>query len=381
VGAQRRERGSHMGITKRADSLYLEFRVIDDGDILRLAAPHEGGKLKRWKCYTLNRKLAKDQESIVRTNLMKGIVKSERIAKVPMFREWAKRYLDLPEVKALRSYDKHVTTVMNRLVPFFGDRLLTDIRAHDVEAYRAGRTRGDGEAAAISTTNWDHAVLKAMLNKAIKRDLLTVNPAKKVSLPDPQNERDRILTADEWTRLYAEAADHLKPIMLVAYRVGMRYSEIVRLTWDRVDRERGLITLRAIDTKTKRPRQVPMTADVLATLKELHKVRYLGQDRVFLRDGKPITSVKTAMKNAKKRASITNFRFHDMRHCAATSLRRAGVDNTTAMAIIGHRSERMWRRYNTIDATDLRAAAAKVNTLITLTAEQSETSVANTAKS
>ena len=52
-------------------------------------------------------------------------------------------------------------------------------------------------------------------------------------------------------RLYSEAADHLKPILLVAYRLGMRYSEIVQLTWDRVDRERGLITLRSIDTKTK----------------------------------------------------------------------------------------------------------------------------------
>ena len=86
------------------------------------------------------------------------------------------------------------------------------------------------------------------------------------------------------------------------------------------------------------------------------------------------------MKNAKRRAYITNFRFHDMRHCAATSLRRAGVDNTTAMAIIGHRSERMWRRYNTIDANDLRAAAAKVNTLITLTTEQTDSPVANSMK-
>ena len=184
-----------MGITKRSDSLYLEFRVIDDGDTLRLAAPHEGGKLKRWKCYTLNRKQAKDQESIVRTNLMKGIVQSERMAKVPMFRDWAKKYLDLPEVRGLRSYGKHVTTVTNRLVPFFDDRLLSDIRAHDVEAYRASRKREDGKAASLSTTNWDDAVLKAMLNKAIQRDLLMVNPASKVSLPDPQNERDRTLQA------------------------------------------------------------------------------------------------------------------------------------------------------------------------------------------
>ncbi len=155
-----------------------------------------------------------------------------------------------------------MTTVNDRLIPFFGDQLLTDLQAHDVEVYRANRLRADGKPAALSTVIWDHAVLKAMLNKAIQRDLLEVNAASKVSLPTPRNERDRILADDEWTRLYHEVADHLRPIILVAYRVGMRYGEIVNLTWDRVDRERGVISWRALDTKTRRPRQIPMTADV-----------------------------------------------------------------------------------------------------------------------
>lgn len=368
-----------MGLTERDDSLYVEFRVVDDGKMLRLAEPHEGGKLKRWKCHTLSRELAGKQAAIIKTNLMKGIVQSERRAKVPTFREWAKRYLDLPEVKGLRSHANHVETVNVRLVPFFGDRLLTDISADDVEDFRAGRTRKDGTPAALSTINWDHAVLKAMLNKAVKRDVLTVNPASRVSLPNPQNERDRILKDEEWTRLYAEAADHLKPILLTGFRLGMRLGEILTLTWDRVDRERGLLTLRAMDTKTKQPRRVPMTADLLATFRGLHRVRYLGQDRVFLRDGKPIADIRTAFANAKERAKVKDFRFHDLRHCAATALRRSGVDNTTAMTIIGHKSERMWKRYNTIDEADLKAAAAKLNTLITLKQEEAEARIANHA--
>jgi hypothetical protein len=52
-----------------------------------------------------------------------------------------------------------------------------------------------------------------------------------------------------------------------------------------------------------------MTADVHAAFKELHKVRYLGQDRVFLRDGAPITSIKTALKNAMSRANMTTSAF------------------------------------------------------------------------
>ena len=44
---------------------------------------------------------------------------------------------------------------------------------------------------------------------------LEVNGAKKVALPDPKNERDRILSEEEWGRLYEVAAPHLKPILLV----------------------------------------------------------------------------------------------------------------------------------------------------------------------
>ncbi len=368
-----------MGITKRTDSLCVEFRVVDDGHTLRLAAPYEGGKVKRWKCGTLKRELAKQQEAIIKTNLMKGIIQSQRQAKVPTFREWGKRYLDLEEIKALRSYANHVETVNRRLVPFFGDRLLTDVTEDDVRTYRADRTRKDGKPAAISTINWDHAVLKELLYKAMAKKFLATNPAADVPMPDPQNERDRILSDAEWTRLYAEANAHLKPVLLTAYRLGLRFGEIVNLTWDRVDWERGLITLRAMDTKTRKPRRVPMTADLLEAFRELYKVRYLGQDRVFLRNGQPISDIRTAFSNAKERAGITDFRFHDLRHCAATALRRAGVDNTTAMTIIGHRSEKMWRRYNTIDERDLRAAASKMNTLITLAQEQQKSSVSNHA--
>jgi len=49
------------------------------------------------------------------------------------------------------------------------------------------------------------------------------------------------------------------------------------------------------------------------------------------------------------------------------------------MAIIGHKSPQMWRRYNTIDAADLRAAAAKINTLITLASKEESTAQANPA--
>ena len=61
---------------------------------------------------------------------------------------------------------------------------------------------------------------------------------------------------------------------------------------------------------------------------------------------------------------------------ASTNLRRAGVDTITAMMIVGHKSEQMHRRCNTIQPEDLHEAAAKLqkytaNTVITLASADS----------
>jgi integrase len=56
-----------------------------------------------------------------------------------------------------------------------------------------------------------------------------------------------------------------------------------------------------------------------------------------------------------------DFRFHALRHCACTNLRRAGVDTATAMKIVGHKSEKMWKRYNAIEERDLTQASQRVH--------------------
>lgn len=368
-----------MGLTKRTDGYYVEFPVLDDGKTMALARGISGARIKRWKTGTKNRTLAKQQEAIIKTDPFKGIVKSDKLAPSLTFRAWAEQYLALPEVKALRSYQDVAEKVRKQLVPFFGDKLLADITAQDVERFRTERVRRDGRTPTLATVNRDHAWLKHMLYKAVKRDLLAVNVASKVTMPDPNNERDRVLTPEEWKGLYAEAAPHLKPVLLVAYQLGFRFGEIVNLTWDRVDLKGGFITLRAQDTKNKKARKVPLTPELTALFRDLYKVRYLGQDRVFLRNGESIQSIRTAFDKAKGRAGIKNFRFHDLRHCAATNMRRAGVDVTTAMEIVGHKSVQMFRRYNTIDERDLKAAAARINTYLTLADQEAESVKENSA--
>ena len=365
-----------MGLTKRKDGYYVQFPVVDDGKVLSLARGTPGAKLKRWRTGTANKTLAGEQEAMIKTDLMKGQISSEQ-GKSVTFSHWAEVYLKLEEVKTLRSYRDRVATVRYQLIPFFGQKELESITPEDIERFRAQRKLCNGQQPRLQTINNDHTMLKHMLSVAERKGLVQKNVAKKVRMPDPKNERDRVLTQVEWERLVEAGAPHIKPILLVAYQLGMRLSEILNLSWDRIDLDRGFIRLGVRDTKTGKSRLVPMTPDVRTMLQELSKVKSLTTNRVFLYKGRPLGEIKTAFKTAIKRAGIHDFKFHDLRHCAATNLRRAGIDTVTAMKIVGHSSEKMHQRYNNVSEADLLLAASKLNTLITPTDSSVPTKIVN----
>ena len=383
-----------MGLTKRRDSYYVEFAVLDDGEALKLA---RGGQLKRWKVGSLNKTVAKQQESIIKTQLLMGRISSPSKARIHLvtFRQWAKQYLDLEPVKRLRGYAIRKLYVEN-LVRYFGDKPLGAVTPEDVTAYRAQRVqykrvrcahcptivtreacgtcgweREDrGRVVSIQTINHDHMTLTHMFNVARSPQfrLVTDNPAAHVPKPNPQNERDRIATPEEWARLEQTLAPHLRRLLTVAYEVGPRKGELVNLEWPDVDLRRKEFTLRR--TKNGEVRVVPMTPTVYHVFVELWKERRLDTHRVFLYNERGVQRVGTGFKAACRRAGITNLRIHDFRHTASTNLRRAGVDTATAMKIVGHKSDRMHRRYNTIEPEDLQRAAAQLhayrtNTVIT----------------
>ncbi len=52
---------------------------------------------------------------------------------------------------------------------------------------------------------------------------------------------------------------------------------------------------------------------------------------------------------------------HDFRRTAVRNLERAGVPRKVAMAMVGHKTESVYRRYDIVTDSDLHAAAAKIN--------------------
>lgn len=371
------------GQGKRGDgSYYVEFHVIDDGEVLRLASGG-GGQLKRWKVGSLNKTEAKQQEAVIKTKLLTGQITSpmKEKAQSVTFVQWAHQYLALEQVKKLKSFHMRSDHVRN-LVRFFKNKPLGAITPEDVRKYRQQRVGPKGRPLAIQTINHDHTALVHMLNiaKSPQFGLIRDNPAAHVPKPNPQNERDRIASSEEWKRLLEAASPHLQRILIVLYTLGPRRGELLNLEWPDVDMQRKEFTLR--QTKNGESRIVPMTAEVHRIFSELWQERRLDTHRVFLYKDKPIRDVKTAFNKACRRAGITHLRLHDLRHTACTNLRRAGVDATTAMKIVGHKSERMHRRYNTVEPEDLRRAVSQLakyqaNTLLTPNSLVSHTETIN----
>jgi len=121
--------------------------------------------------------------------------------------------------------------------------------------------------------------------KSHRFKLILDNPSSHIEKPNPKNERDRIVSAEEWVALQTADARHLLRFLTVVYTVGPQKRELLKLEWSDVDMRRREFTLRK--TKNGETRVVPMTPDVFDTFTALHRERRLDTPKVFLYKGKP----------------------------------------------------------------------------------------------
>jgi integrase len=77
---------------------------------------------------------------------------------------------------------------------------------------------------------------------------------------------------------------------------------------------------------------------------------------VFTRNGQRIKPIREIWTRVCRDAALTDFVFHDLRHTATTSLRRAGIDALTAVKVTGHKTMAVFKRCNTVDEDDLTTA-------------------------
>jgi integrase len=212
-------------------------------------------------------------------------------------------------------------------------------------------------------------VFKAFDNDLISGDTLkTFRKVKKLARRG-SDARDRILTMDEYNRLQDKAPLHLKGILAMGYYTGMRKSEILGLTWGKVDLKNRVIRLEAKDTKDREPRVIPICDELYEVLRKIP--RDIRDPHVFSFRGKPVNDIRAGLREACKEAGIVygrfkkgGFVFHDLRHTFNTNMRKAGIPESVIMAITGHSTREMFDRYNTIDHEDTRAGIEQLSSYL-----------------
>lgn len=163
-----------------------------------------------------------------------------------------------------------------------------------------------------------------------------------------ENKRQRILTEDEMQMLLEATKvsrnSYLYAVCLVALNTGMRKQEVLDLEWKDLDFHHNEITVR--NTKSGRDRMVAMSTtlrEALLNLPTMGKSVYLFPGPKSNKPNKWLVDV--AFKNARKRVGLDGFRFHDLRHTAATYMVRNGIDLVTVKELLGHSRIDVTMRY------------------------------------
>lgn len=202
-----------------------------------------------------------------------------------------------------------------------------------------------------STVNRYLAALSKALSVAVT-DLgwLETSPMSKVKKCAESAGRDRFLSLDEKNRLLAACkispSPHLYPIVRLALLTGMRFGEIVNLKWEDIDFSTRTITIRM--TKNGQRHIVLLTEPILGVLNDCQGFGQV-QGGIFQsarsNNKSGVVSIRKSFLNALRIAEIQNFRFHDLRHTAASYLAMNGATQGELMYFLNHRNPAMTKRY------------------------------------
>jgi integrase len=213
------------------------------------------------------------------------------------------------------------------------------------------------------------AALSHCLSTAVKEyQWLEDSPLRKVSKPSEPRGRVRFLSDEERAALLAacEASPnpYLLPVVVLALSTGMRAGEIMALEWRDVDLARGWLTLR--ETKNGTMRGVPLAGKALELVKEHARTRR-RVDTPLLWPGahpnKPM-DLRQPWEKALKQAGIEDFRFHDLRHSAASYLAMNGASLNEIAAVLGHKTLSMVQRYAHLSESHKAGVVERMNAAI-----------------
>jgi integrase len=265
------------------------------------------------------------------------------------------------------TYKKYAVPASKALKTSFDGKRLSQITPYSIERHKLDRKRGpdtenqDRKAVTDTTINHDLTFLRSMFNACIKWKYAKVNPMGKVSLFDIDDGRTRVLSQDQAEKLLLACGPDLRVLVLAALHTGFRKSELQSLRWQNFDMLKNTVTVESRYTKNGEARTVPLSNDLATALNTvLQKREPRPDDFVFLHEGHQWKAWRRSFRSALKAAGISDFRWHDLRHCFGTWLAMNDVNNKAHMELMGHKDPKMTLRYTHISDEYKKRAVAKL---------------------
>ena len=279
---------------------------------------------------------------------------------------WTSTYLNSVKPRTIEIYKSDIRLYIN---PALGSIRLEGLSTHIIQSFYNGLTenRKDGKKAlSAKTVKNIHGVLHHALKQAVANGLIRSNPADACTLPRIEKKELKPLDENEIALFLKAIHGHrFESIFLTTLFTGLREGEVLGLTWDCVDFDRGILLVnkqiqlhqeagidayKLVSPKNGKSRSVAAAPSVIACLKRHKSIQaemqikagsaWHNPDNLVFTDelGGHLTksAVYRAFKSAVQSIGRPDARFHDMRHSYAVAAIRSGDDIKTIQSNLGH---------------------------------------------
>jgi integrase len=274
--------------------------------------------------------------------------------------------------RSIRSLDK-LRSHSIALLALLGNRRAARVTSADLTSYEAAR---EAAGKARATINRELELLRGAYRLGASSKPRRISPSRvpAIRIPKVHNARRGFLAHDQVLAILEHVRNtDLRDFLAWRYWTAMRPIEAARLTWEDVDLGAGIVTLPAESDKIGKGRSLAVAGPLRAILERRQARRILGVPLVFHRRacrkrGQPIRNYRKAWAGACKAAGFAaglkaegGLIPYDLRRSGLRNLIRAGVSETVAMGISGHRTRDTFDRYNITSVEDTRAALEAVS--------------------
>jgi len=374
------------------------------------------GKPYYESCHSTREAVAKKLLRLREGEISKGEIPGIHFDKVT-FDDLAKDFLRDYRINKRRTVNR-ATCLVKHLKKSFEGTKAVDIDTSMIEAHKEKRMLA---GLSNATINRELSALKRMFSLASQCMPPKIRQMPYISMLEESNTREGFFEYDEYLAVKDALPSYLKPVITFAYHTGWRLSEIVGLTWNKVDLKEGIVRLETGETKNKQARSIYLDGELLKEMKALHGGLRLVAAKgnpsetrpscpyVFHREGERIQSFGKAWKTACIKAGLFEVKkdaegnpvvvkdkhgievkdeagnavtvkvptkiFHDFRRTGVRNMVRAGVPERVAMKRSGHKTRSVFDRYNIVSDADDKEAAAKMETYLNSQAQPEKVTV------